>query len=45
MSFYVAFWAYAGLESAINVIEEIKEPVTKNVVTSIIISNSVIIVM
>ncbi len=33
LAYYAALWAYGGLQNAINVVEELKEPVTSNVVS------------
>ena len=38
LAFYAAYWAYSGVANCVNVVEEIKEPLRRNVLMSITIS-------
>lgn len=38
LAFFSAFWAYSGIQNSMNVVEEMREPLYKNITYSIIIS-------
>ena len=45
IAYYSAFWAYSGLNGALNVVEEIEKPLKRNILISVILSHVVIIVV
>jgi amino acid transporter len=42
LAFLAAYWAYSGIANCVNVVEEIKDPVPRNVVISVTVSQLVI---
>ena len=38
LAFYAAYWSYVGIANAVNIVEEIKEPVVKNMIIGVTFS-------